>query len=107
VVASREAIVQGQLFDLPAGYPAIVAGVSWVYGVLLTFADPAILVELDELEDYDPSRPAAENDYQRQEVAVFDLQHQSIGHAWTYVMSLEQVQRSNGTLLPHGKWSSC
>ena len=105
MVGSCEAIVQGKLFDLSLGYPAMTLGNDWVYGVLLTFATSNILSRLDQLEDFDPDRPATENDYQRQEVAVFDLQQRSLGSAWTYLMSWEQVQGLGGIWLPNGTWA--
>lgn len=105
VVASCEAIVKGKLFDLLLGYPAMTAGSDWVYGFLFTFADRNVLKTLDELEDFNPDRPIAENDYQRREIEVFDLQQRSLGFAWAYLMSRSQVQRLGGTWLPSGVWS--
>jgi gamma-glutamylcyclotransferase (GGCT)/AIG2-like uncharacterized protein YtfP len=106
VVECCEAIAQGDLFDLPIGYPAMTAGNGWVQGYVLTFNDPTVLIELDELEGYDPSCPATENEYQRQEIDVFDRQQRPLGRAWVYMMLLARVQQSGGVWLPGGEWSS-
>jgi gamma-glutamylcyclotransferase (GGCT)/AIG2-like uncharacterized protein YtfP len=106
VVAVREAIAPGQLFALPMGYPAMTLGEGWVYGFLLTFADSTVLKDLDEWENYDPDRPAEENDYQREEIEVWGSDRQSLGKAWAYRMPVEQAKRWGGILLTEGQWSS-
>ncbi|WP_442945112.1 gamma-glutamylcyclotransferase [Nostoc sp.] len=52
----KKAFVQGKLFALPMGYPAMTLGDSKVYGYLLSLSNPKILNELDVLEDYQPHR---------------------------------------------------
>ena len=46
VVEALPAIARGQLFALPIGYPAMVAGEGIVCGFLLRFANCGILVHL-------------------------------------------------------------
>jgi gamma-glutamylcyclotransferase (GGCT)/AIG2-like uncharacterized protein YtfP len=104
VFTAQEALIYGELYDLPFGYPALTWGDRKIYGVLLSFAEPSILVGLDELENYHPDRPASENEYQRVQREVFDLAHQSLGLAWVYIMEPERVQ-SIGTVLINGYWS--
>lgn len=106
VVVVQEAFAYGRLFDLPFGYPAMTPGDAPVYGFVLSFAEPDALAQLDELEDYDPHRPADQNEYIRVEIATFDLDRQPIGPAWVYLMSLEQAKRCNGIPLPKGYWAS-
>ncbi|MGJ3250682.1 MAG: gamma-glutamylcyclotransferase family protein [Elainellaceae cyanobacterium] len=106
VVASCRAIAHGLLFDLPAGYPAMTKGEGIVRGFLLSFDDSSVLASLDELEEYHPERADTENEYQRQCVEVFTLNHQPLGFAWTYLMSIEQATQLGGILIPHGKWSA-
>ncbi|NJL36783.1 MAG: gamma-glutamylcyclotransferase [Leptolyngbyaceae cyanobacterium RM2_2_4] len=106
VAAVCEAIAPGQLFALPMGYPAMTLGEGWVYGFLLSFADPAVLKDLDEWENYHPDRPAEENEYQREEIEVGGSDRQPLGKAWVYRMSIEQVERCGGVLLTEGRWSS-
>ncbi|WAL60221.1 gamma-glutamylcyclotransferase family protein [Thermocoleostomius sinensis] len=104
VVNQQVAIVYGQLFDLPFGYPALTPGPGVVHGVVLEFADNNVLTQLDELEDYDPQRPIGQNEYVRVLVKTFSLQHQPLGEAWAYQMPLEQAKRFGGVRLPHGYW---
>lgn len=106
VVETTRAIAYGQLFDLPLGYPAMTPGESPVQGFVLTFAEPVIISVLDALEDYDPDRLPEENEYYRQLIETYSPAGQSLGLAWVYLMTFEQVQRYKGTLLPSGWWSS-
>jgi gamma-glutamylcyclotransferase (GGCT)/AIG2-like uncharacterized protein YtfP len=102
----QEAIAHGTLYDFPAlGYPAMTSGDSLVYGFLLSFGDPQILVALDELEDYSADRPPEQNEYDRQKIQTFSLSHQSPGNAWVYLMEPEKAKRLGGVLLSQGRWS--
>jgi len=106
VVESCRAIARGQLFDLPAGYPAMTKGEGIVHGFLLSFNDISVLAALDELEDYHPERPDTENEYQRQCIEVLTPNHQPLGVAWAYLMSIEQATQLGGILIRNGKWSA-
>jgi gamma-glutamylcyclotransferase (GGCT)/AIG2-like uncharacterized protein YtfP len=105
VVAYEEAIAYGQLYALPLGYPAMTEGSNRVYGYLLSLKDSVALDALDELEDYDPHRPALQNEYNRVWIEVFAPTSESRGFAWVYQMSVEQVQDLGGVLLSNGRWS--
>jgi gamma-glutamylcyclotransferase (GGCT)/AIG2-like uncharacterized protein YtfP len=105
VVEEKPAIAYGQLYNLPLGYPAMTLGESPVQGFLLTFAGPSVLTILDELEDYDPHRLPQENEYERQQIEIYNLSGQSLGLAWVYLMTLDQIQRLEGVVLPSGWWS--
>jgi gamma-glutamylcyclotransferase (GGCT)/AIG2-like uncharacterized protein YtfP len=104
VIAEEPAIAYGRLYALPVGYPAMTSEEGLVYGFLLTFFDEQIITVLDRLEDYHPQRKAVENEYNRQEIDVFSLARKSLGKAWVYQMSKEQVQHRCGVLLPDGCW---
>lgn len=109
VTSSKPAIVHADLYHLPFNYPAIVPGNGTTYGYLLTFDDPKILEILDEYEQHEPEAIASfgsDNDYERQELEVFDLDGTRIGTAWAYVMRLEQVDRLGGIQIPNGIWST-
>lgn len=106
VTQVKEATVLGQLFDLVMGYPALTPGDGLVYGFLLSFVDPAVLTLLDDLEDYDPSRPLYQNTYLRVKTEVLDLNGQSLGKAWIYQMQPQRVAQARGILLPAGRWSN-
>ena len=105
VVEAKKAIAFGELFDLPLGYPAMIPGKNPVQGFLLTFADPSMLRVLDALEDYDPYRVAAENEYNRQQIEIYDLTRETLGIAWAYLMTFEQVKHFQGSPIPSGCWS--
>jgi gamma-glutamylcyclotransferase (GGCT)/AIG2-like uncharacterized protein YtfP len=105
VLTYQDAIAYGQLYHLQArGYPAMMTGEGTVYGVLLTFRDTKPLSNLDYLEDYLPDRAPEENEYQRQEIEIFDLDFQSLGYAWAYLMLPDRVQSLGGIPLPKGVW---
>lgn len=109
VVDAKKAYTFGKLFALPMGYPAMTLGDSHVYGYLLTFVDAGVLNNLDILEDYQPSRQRTENLYNRQEVEIYDLQGRSLGIAWVYLMTPQQICQLKGSrhLQHDGWWSGC
>jgi gamma-glutamylcyclotransferase (GGCT)/AIG2-like uncharacterized protein YtfP len=97
--------VRGKLFALSLGYPAMTLGESWVKGYLLELADATILTALDGLEDYQPHRAEAQNEYQRKEVEIFGAEGRSLGLAWTYFMTLPKVEQYDGKWIPCGEWN--
>jgi len=105
VVDAKKAFVQGKLFALPMGYPAMTLGDSQVHGYLLSFANPGVLNQLDVLEDYHPTRAVSENLYSRKTIEVYQGEWLSLGWAWVYLMSLERVDQLGGVLQPDGWWS--
>lgn len=105
VISTKIAIAHGELFALPQGYPAMTTGNSPVYGYLLEFSDIAVLQELDVLEDYSPSRQNYKNLYNRQEIEILDLQRQSLGSAWVYLMTKDLVVHFQGVPQTNGWWS--
>lgn len=107
VVDVKRAFVQGKLFALPMGYPAMTLGDNQVYGYLLSFSNPRVLNELDVLENYQPTRQPSENLYNRQTIEVYEPQSTSLGLAWVYLMALEQVEQLEGFLQPDGWWTGC
>ncbi|MEH2250112.1 gamma-glutamylcyclotransferase family protein [Nostoc sp.] len=107
VVNVKRAFVQGKLFALSMGYPAMTLGDSQVYGYLLSFPNPKILNQLDVLEDYQPNRQMPENLYNRQIIEVYEPQLLSLGWAWVYLMTLDQVDQLGGFLQAGGWWSGC
>ncbi len=104
VITMQQAIAFGELSALPMGYPAMTIGARRVHGYLLSFRDMSILEQLDELEDYQSDRPQSENLYDRQQIEIFDLAEKSLGLAWAYLMTLEQVTKFGGITLPDGLW---
>lgn len=113
VVKTLPAFAMGKLFALPQGYPAMTLGDSAVYGYLLSFGDYEVLNDLDELEDYQPSRQKSKNLYNRQQIEIFHLKddvttlHQyrdSLGLAWAYLMEASLVYQFGG-IPQDGSWS--
>ena len=104
---AQPAIAYGQLYALPAGYPAMTETVKGgpVYGYLLRFYDPARLKHLDALEDYHPKRPKEENEYYRRRRSIFTVAGEPIGSAWIYFMTPQRVHRMGGIALPQGRWT--
>lgn len=105
VIAIRPALTQGQLFALSLGYPGMVKGDGIVQGVILSFSDANIFLDLDQLEDYQPHRPPQQNEYQRQQIPVSDLNHQPLGLVWAYLMDMKKVQSYSGVFIPDGCWT--
>ncbi|HEY9661937.1 MAG TPA: gamma-glutamylcyclotransferase [Allocoleopsis sp.] len=106
VISAQQAMVYGHLFHLPIQrYPALCDGNLAVYGFLLTFADPLVLNELDQLEGYSPHQLPEDNEYMRIQKETFSLNHQSLGTAWVYQMNLERAKRLGAIFLPEGLWT--
>jgi len=113
VIEVTRAIARGQLFSLPAGYPAMTLGNSWVQGFVLTLSDPKVLRELDNYEGYQEGRSHSisaresldSNLYERRVIETFNLNRQPLGSAWAYLMSPDKIHRLGGTLLSHGQWN--
>jgi gamma-glutamylcyclotransferase (GGCT)/AIG2-like uncharacterized protein YtfP len=103
---TQVAIAYGQLYALPLGYPAMTEGSDPIQGFLFSLMDAHALADLDELEDYSPDRPAADNEYSRRCIEVFSPDGQSLGTAWGYFMTPEQVQCLGGVVVPHGYWTA-
>ena len=103
------ASVRGLLYDLPLGYPALVAAGSleaaWVQGYLLWLKSSTDLFKIDQLEGYQHGRSATENEYNRCQVDCYDSNHiQLISQVWIYEMHKDRVSDLQGTLLKNGKW---
>jgi gamma-glutamylcyclotransferase (GGCT)/AIG2-like uncharacterized protein YtfP len=106
VSQAQPAIANGQLYALPAGYPAMTLGKGWVRGFMLEFEHTEVLAQLDEYEDYDPQRSPAENLYYRQVLPIFTPDEAPLTIAWIYLMQSEQVEMLRGKYLPTGCWQS-
>jgi gamma-glutamylcyclotransferase (GGCT)/AIG2-like uncharacterized protein YtfP len=113
----ESAIVYGQLYHLPLGYPALVLGGDRpVQGYRLSFADASILAILDDYEQHDPielqqTYPDLDADraghtlaYDRQPIATFSPNGQPLGSSWVYSMITTQVQRLEGIRLTNRYW---
>ncbi len=100
-----EAYTWGQLFHLPGrGYPAMTLGERKVKGILLTFEDDSALRQIDQLEDYSPTRPLNANEYIREERKIYSPRDEALGEAWCYLMDIKKVMELSGIFVPSGWW---
>jgi gamma-glutamylcyclotransferase (GGCT)/AIG2-like uncharacterized protein YtfP len=102
----QAAQVQGRLYALNLGYPALGQGEDWVQGVLLRSRDLNLLSRLDRLEDFQAGRSPELNEYNREWAEIWDVQGQSLGRAWVYRMAIARIQAHQGIYLPNAEWSS-
>lgn len=88
VATAQPATVNGLLYQLPYGYPAVVQGPGKVHGELLTFAYFGdALAAMDRLEGYEG--PGQDNFYERID-AVARLQNGSVASCFMYVFAQER-----------------
>ncbi|MFM7407105.1 MAG: gamma-glutamylcyclotransferase [Cuspidothrix sp.] len=104
VVEVQKAIVNGKIYALPMGYPAMTPGEGKVEGYLLTFPDSSYLRTLDDLEDYQANRRQSKNLYNRHYIEVYNLNGSSLGFAWVYFMTSEKIYQLGGVML-NGCWT--
>ncbi len=95
----------GNLYNLSLGYPAMTKGNNKITGYLLCFADAKILNSLDELEGYRQEKSFELNEYYRREIAVYRSSGESLGMAWSYLMSEAKVRQLKGIWLASGWWT--
>jgi gamma-glutamylcyclotransferase (GGCT)/AIG2-like uncharacterized protein YtfP len=107
VISIQRGYIQAELYHFPAlGYPGAIHGASRVHGYVLTFADAEVLVKLDELEDYQPDRPPAQNEYTRELVSTYRLDGSFFVSAWVYFIGIDRIEQWGGILVPDGWWES-
>ena len=105
VVSAQPTLVQGDLFHLPQGYPALTVGDRWIKGFRLQLQDDRAIAAIDEFEDYDPSRSATENLYVRQQWPIFSPVQHPWGTAWVYWMGRQRIHALGGVVVTSGNWS--
>ncbi|HIK10613.1 MAG TPA: gamma-glutamylcyclotransferase [Oscillatoriaceae cyanobacterium M33_DOE_052] len=106
VISNQPANARGKLYHLKKrGYPAMTEGEDKVRGFVLSFPESAILLKMDELENYKPGRSPEENEYDRRQIEVFHPLGDSMGLVWAYVMSPKLVRELDGVDMPDGWWS--
>jgi gamma-glutamylcyclotransferase (GGCT)/AIG2-like uncharacterized protein YtfP len=106
VIISHRAYIDGALYNFPSlGYPGAIHGTSQVHGFVISFDDITILQQLDALEDYDPQRQPADNDYTRELVITHPLDRTPSSSAWTYFVNPQYIRQFGGILVPDGWWT--
>ena len=94
----------GRLYDLPAGFPAMVEGEGTVYGEAMTFPDTeATLSDLDVLEGYQPDQPGRSL-YLRRVQPVTLLTSGTIVPAYCYLW--HGPLPPDALFLPSGRWQA-
>lgn len=92
--------MQGQLYHLPYGYPALVSGNGWIRGEIYEI-DKQILEQLDILEEYEPEGDS--NLYNRtQTQAILDSGEEIEVNIYFY--RNQDEARKIGMLVQHGDW---
>lgn len=91
----QAATAHGALYDLPAGYPALVPGdTGVVHGELVRFINKRVLHMLDLYEG------VPQGLYQR---VILDVRcHTEHCRAWTWVMRDADIR--DGRRIPNGRW---
>lgn len=105
VIHTCQAYTYGKLYHLKLGYPGMTIGHEKVKGYLLTFAEEKILIHLDRLEDYQPQRSPHHNQYLRQKLPIYAMTGDSLGNAWGYLMTVENVKKYQGQWIESGWWT--
>lgn len=93
--------IKGELYHLPAGYPAVVEGNDDVYGEVITFTQDKLLKSLDFLEGY--FGEDKENLYIRRKCEI-SLEDGSKEWCWVYIYVDEKEARKEGIYISHGDW---
>ncbi|MBU3812124.1 MAG: gamma-glutamylcyclotransferase [Candidatus Niameybacter stercoravium] len=95
--------IKGDLYHLPAGYPAVIPGEGTVYGEVVTLSQDKILKSLDLLEGYMGEGEGEENLYVRVKQKVH-LEDGSQQMCWAYIYVDEKAAKKEGKYIPYGDW---
>lgn len=98
----QKAVIKGTLYQLPAGYPALLQGNSIIHGEVFTLSKATTLKSIDLLEGY--IEEGSNNLYVRQKSPVF-LEDGTQIDCWVYRYTDETYVLQKGQLIPHGDWS--
>jgi len=111
---AQPAIAQGSLYHLPLGYPAMsLAPADLVYGYVLRCLDPGVMALLDRFEQHDPhlfrqlfpQHKVESHQYQRLPIQTYTHHRRPLTIAWSYTMTLRQIQRLQGRRVASGEWN--
>ena len=93
--------IQGLLYHLPEGYPALIPGDGIVKGEIIEPVDEKLLKSLDRLEDYREGR--SNNLYVREIKNILTEDGKNMT-CWVYIYTDERYARENGILVQNGDW---
>lgn len=97
----EKATIEGELFHLPEGYPAVVDGGEEIHGELLTITQEKILKSIDFLEGY--FGEGKDNLYVRKKVKVKTENETEEG--WTYLYVDTPYAKKKGMKVEGGDWA--
>ncbi|MGL4345745.1 MAG: gamma-glutamylcyclotransferase family protein [Cellulosilyticaceae bacterium] len=97
----EKAFVKGELYQLPAGYPAIVDGKAHITGEVMTITQQKLMKSLDLLEGY--MGEGEDNLYERHKKEVL-LEDGRVEECWVYVYVDQNEARRDGEPIRHGNW---
>lgn len=97
----QKGYIKGDLYHLPAGYPAIVSGEGNVYGEVFTISQDKIIKSLDLLEGY--LGEGQDNLYERKKCQV-KLEDGTEESCWAYIYVDEKMARKKGKYIKEGDW---
>ncbi len=97
----QKGTIKGELYHLPAGYPAITSGSNLIHGEICTLTHSKHLKSIDLLEGYTGD---AKIDLYTREKRTVTLEDGSVTKCWVYIYMDENYVIRKGKHIPHGNW---
>ena len=94
--------IKGELYHLPAGYPAITSGENLIHGEICTLSHNKHLKSIDLLEGYTGNEKI---DLYTREKRTVTLQDGSTTECWVYIYMDENYVKRKGKYIVHGDWA--
>lgn len=94
--------ILGELYHLPAGYPAITGGTNTIQGEVCTLSHNKHLKSIDLLEGYTGNEKI---DLYRREKRTVTLQDGTQTECWVYIYMDEHYVKQKGQHISHGDWA--
>lgn len=93
--------LEGELYHLPQGYPALISGKGIVRGEIFKIKNVAVIDTLDILEGY---LPGSFSNYYNRESKKVKLSKGGEINCWVYIYADEVYVKKHGTRIPDGDW---
>ncbi len=97
----KKGTIEGELYHLPAGYPAITRGTNHIHGEVCTLTHPKHLKSIDLLEGYTGDSSI---DLYTREKRTVTLADGSTTECWVYIYMDENYVTRKGKHITHGDW---
>ena len=98
----KKGTIQGELYHLPAGYPAITSGSNLIHGEVCTLTHSKHLKSIDLLEGYTGD---SNIDLYTREKRTVTFPDGSTTECWVYIYMDESYVTQKGKYIAHGDWS--